>query len=718
LKLNSTDGGKIGPSLKVVDETNIADTKILSYDAASGNIVYVDKPSSGDSIDDGTITSTTTWSSSKIKTELDLKADADNVYTKTEVDTSISAASQGIKYAVADIDALNALTDMEQDDQALVESDRYVYKYDATDGWVQFYAMDATHNHDDLYYTKSEADTFLGTKLNSTDGGKIGPSLKVVDETNIADTKILSYDAASGNIVYVDKPADGLPGEDGADGTLADDSVVSTSTTWTSSKIDSELSLKADAAETYTKTEVDDIALTKVNVGDVLSEISTSNKVVTQTDIAGKADATNVYTTSEIDSLALSKVNTSDVLSSITDSNKVVTQTDIAGKADATNVYTKSESDSNLSLKANTSDVYTKSEIDSSLAGKLNTTDSVTSVSDTNKLVTESEITSFANSADVYTKSEVDAIVLPKFDDAVALTSVSTSNKLVTETELSTKVNTTDIKTSTSSTNKIVTESDVTAAIDANNATLSQAPIIAVDRPILSTQSANDLDYVFSFPLSKTPHGLIAVNDEITIYDYDGSGQSIVFENVSLFSDKHGEIAVTLASTSDEDDYAGKTIKVCYLTTETTVTPGTDEAHPIIINTNVEFESQGSGTTNYSIDFSQGNYYMVQFDVTEDADGNGTDWNPKVSVVLDTSHSANGGFHSSNSTDYEANLYLNDDDYAALDKKSIAWPGTSDEAQYIQYNWTMAIEADANDSTGNIYILSFTQGDSVGGGAL
>ena len=61
----------------------------------------------------------------------------------------------GIKYAVADLTALAAITGMVANEQAVVESNRYVYKYDGAN-WIQFFALDGPHNHNDLYYTKTE----------------------------------------------------------------------------------------------------------------------------------------------------------------------------------------------------------------------------------------------------------------------------------------------------------------------------------------------------------------------------------------------------------------------------------------------------------------------------------------------------------------------------------------------------------------------------------
>ncbi len=702
-KADAGVAGKIGSSLKTVDEANIEDGKVLAYNATSGNIEFVTAADpAASSIDDTTTASDKTWSSTKINTELGTKANTADVYTQSEIDSKVVASAFGIKYSVVDIDALNALTDVSADELAVNNDDRTVYKYDGS-AWSSFYTLDGTHNHDELYYTKSESDTALGnkadtgvsytkseadtlldTKAPAASAGKVGASLVEVDETNKAANKVLAYNDSTSKLEYVD--------QDG--GSIIDDNNSTDTTVYSSNKINAELNTKAPAADTYTKTEVDTAVNGKVNVTDVKSTIASDNKVVTETELALKANDDTTYTKTEVDTAVNGKVNTSDVLTAIASDNKVVTETDIAGFADTSSVYTKTETDNLVAPKANTADVYTKSDIDTTMASVLVDGDTVTTVDDNNKIVTQNELSVKANTADTYTKTETDNLVTPKFDDAVALTAVSNGNKLVTETELVTKVNVSDVKSTIAADNKVVTETDVAQAIATSEANAATAPIIVVDRPTMSTKSSDNLDYVFTFALSRTPHGLVAVNDEITIYNFEENGDASIFENVSLFSDKHGEIAVTLGSTDEEDKYLN-TIKVCYLSTETTVTPGTDALHPIIIDAGCDFEAQGSGTTTYALDYSVGSFYRVTF-----TDGYYTNIN------YDTAHT---DFHTNNDTDYQAFNFNAD---PAL--KSQSWGGFDDEVQYVTYNWTMSLDL----NSGTIYDLSFLRGDEVGGGGL
>jgi len=701
-KADSSVSGKVGPSLVIVDETNKADAKVLSFNNTTGNLEYVDQ-TGGATINDTVTNATEGWSSNKISSELSTKADASSVYTKTETDGLVSAASQGIKYTVATVSDLSNITGMSTDDQALVNEDRYVYKYDGSN-WSQFYAMDAAHNHDDRYYTETEMDAFLGDKANSADvytkseidtslsgkadvasTGKVGPSLVTVDETNKADGKILSYNNATGNLEYVDQDGSGI----------INDSAAAADTTYSSNKINTELSLKANAADVYTKTETDTFNGTVLVDGDTLTTVDGANKIVTETELNTKANSADVYTKTQIDTSLNGKVNTSDVKTAIAGDNKVVTESDIVGKADVSSVYTKAESDTNLANKANVGESYTKAEDDNLLSGKLDTTLTVTSATAGNKIVTETEISGLANASDVYTKTETNNLLTPKFDQTNAVSTVDGTNKIVTETELATKVNVADVKTTISAGNKVVTESDVAAAITASENAAATAPELVVDRPTLSTKSSSGLDYVFEFTLSKTPHGSVCVGDEITIYNFYEDGTATTFENVSIFNDKHGEISATLASTDDESKYSGKTVKITYLSTDTAPTPGSDAQNPIIINAGIDFEDQGDGTTDYNLDYSAGLYYRVVF-----TDGYYTNINH------DTTHT---GFHATNSTDYQAFHYKADDTLM-----SQAWVGQTDEAQYVTYNWTMSF---ANVS-GATYKVSFTRDAAVGGGGL
>ena len=111
------------------------------------------------------------------------------------------------------------------------------------------------------------------------------------------------------------------------------DSITTDHTTWSSDKIGTQLSSKANAADVYSKSVVD-------------------------TALSAKANAADVYTKTEVD-------------------------TALSAKANAADVYTKTEVDTALSAKANAADVYTKTEINNTLSSYQTKNDSTYNVGDT-----------------------------------------------------------------------------------------------------------------------------------------------------------------------------------------------------------------------------------------------------------------------------------------------------------------------------------------------
>jgi 3D (Asp-Asp-Asp) domain-containing protein len=125
--------------------------------------------------------------------------------------------------------------------------------------------------------------------------------------------------------------------------------------------IQAQLNTKANAADVYTKAQVD------------------ASQAAQDTVIAQKANIADVYTKAQVDA------------------SQAAQDTVIAQKANSADVYTKSEVDTSqaaqdtvIAQKANIADVYTKAQVDASQAAQ------------------DTVIAQKANSADVYTKSEVD----------------------------------------------------------------------------------------------------------------------------------------------------------------------------------------------------------------------------------------------------------------------------------------------------------------------
>lgn len=171
------------------------------------------------------------------------------------------------------------------------------------------------------YYTKTEVDTELAKKANSTD-------------------------------VYTKTETDGLI--DTVNQAIAQKADASDS--YTKSEIDGALALKADADSVYTKSEIDDMELTvSSSLNDLNTRILNNNGRLDGID----ASITSINTKdSEQDAAIALKANTADMT------------TALAAKANSADVYTKTETysktkaDNLLSAKADANSVYTKSAAD------------------------------------------------------------------------------------------------------------------------------------------------------------------------------------------------------------------------------------------------------------------------------------------------------------------------------------------------------------------
>ncbi len=84
---------------------------------------------------------------------IDDNAGAGDLYTTYSADRIMSlivAASYGIRYSVSLIDDLTSLLEVQALDLAVVNENRWVYRFDGVI-WEMFFQLDAAHNHDVLY---------------------------------------------------------------------------------------------------------------------------------------------------------------------------------------------------------------------------------------------------------------------------------------------------------------------------------------------------------------------------------------------------------------------------------------------------------------------------------------------------------------------------------------------------------------------------------------
>lgn len=133
------------------------------------------------------------------------------------------------------------------------------------------------------------------------------------------------------------------------------DNITTDYTTWSSDKINSDLSAKANSADVYTKAQVDTALSGKADISDIptkTSQLTNDSGFITSAQVP------------VIDDTAVSS-------SSVWSSYK--TSAELGNKANSSDVYTKNEVDTALSSKADSADVYTKTQVDTALSGKEDT---------------------------------------------------------------------------------------------------------------------------------------------------------------------------------------------------------------------------------------------------------------------------------------------------------------------------------------------------------
>lgn len=315
----------------------------LKYDASSkANVSDVYTKSQVDSSLAAKADVSTTYTKTEVDTELALKADQSTTYTKTEVDTELALkADQSTTYTKTEVDTELALKADQSTtytktevDTALSTKANQSTTYTKTEVDT---ALSAKANQSTTY-TKTEVDTALAAKANqSTTYTKTEVDTAVATKSTVTITPSFNT-----GVKVADYTIDGVAGVIKVDKTGSDVSVTpsiltgTTIGTITVDDVDYEFKFddsdKADAATTYTKTQVD-------------------------TALAAKADASTTYTKTEVDTALSSKADSS------TTYTKTEVDTALSAKADQSTTYTKTEVDTALNTKANASDVYSKSQV-------------------------------------------------------------------------------------------------------------------------------------------------------------------------------------------------------------------------------------------------------------------------------------------------------------------------------------------------------------------
>lgn len=133
--------------------------------------------------------------------------------------------------------------------------------------------------------------------------------------------------------------------------TEINDSTVTDHTTWSSDKINTSLSGKANSSD-----------LSAVATSGSYNDLSNLPTIPSRT--SQLTNDSGFITSAQVPTIDDNTVASDKVWSSYKTSSELGT------KANSTDIYTKTEVDTALSAKANTSDVYTKTEVDTALSGK------------------------------------------------------------------------------------------------------------------------------------------------------------------------------------------------------------------------------------------------------------------------------------------------------------------------------------------------------------
>ena len=313
------------------------------------------------------------------------KADAANVYTKSEVDDKLAAIP---KFGVEVVEELPEVANAAADKVYLVktsdtETGNLYTEYILVNGAFEelgTQALDLSNyaTKDDLTKYVLTSDIFTSGYFNTVYTHADGSYAKLWNESD------------GGGAQYFNKSADVISyvgTNDGDASATAIDVQIYSKVKTSNSGV--RINVNPNKAY-YTKG-----ALTTANGGSEDNEIAVIGDVKAVAN--EKANAVDVYTKTEADSIFDTKANVADVYSK-TDADAIFDT-----KADAATTYNKTEVDNAIAVKANSADVYTKSETDDALALK-------------------------ANADAVYTKTEVDQLINSAIADVLEQISSEMSN--------------------------------------------------------------------------------------------------------------------------------------------------------------------------------------------------------------------------------------------------------------------------------------------------
>lgn len=281
-----------------------------------------------DNYNDGSCTGGTTdsYSKSEIDLKLSLKANISDVFNKSEINSMLSTKAN--KSDLPDISNLTTKNELK-----LKANTNDVYSKVEVDEKI----ADAGTVDLSSYYKKNEIDNKLSTKVDVVEG----KSLSTNDYTDADKTKLQSlsnYDDTSIKQLL---------------STKADINNVY-SKVEVDAKIDDAIAGEVDLSAYYKKAEVDSKLSEKADI----SDIPDTSSFATKTELAAKANVADVYSKTEIDDLI------ADIQPGTGTTVDTYTKSQIDTKlANKTDVSRTSVLEVELNKKANSSDVYSKTEV-------------------------------------------------------------------------------------------------------------------------------------------------------------------------------------------------------------------------------------------------------------------------------------------------------------------------------------------------------------------
>lgn len=285
---------------------------------------------------------------SSAETGLQAKADASSVYSKSEIDGKISTINSVISNLSggADID-LSAITDLENEIATVRAS--LSSKADASSVYSKSYI-------DDKFYS---VETTLST-LGASSGVDTSAITDLINRISTAESTLQSK--ANASETYTKSQVDGLVSTLetsmitlGASGGISNTAITDLKNRMSSAE--TSISSKANASETYTKTEVDNkvtALTTRIDTLDASAGVDTSsitdlvNRIAAaEATLQSKADSSTTYTKTEIDG----KITT--INSSISANSGLKTAADVKSVFDDINetIYTSGTASATLFAK-------------------------------------------------------------------------------------------------------------------------------------------------------------------------------------------------------------------------------------------------------------------------------------------------------------------------------------------------------------------------------